>query len=382
MIAAAALALALARQGEAPEPPRLPLRFGGRIHADYSLAGPASATSAIGAARGEAVEDGGEIRRARLRADWVFDEAWRFRADFDLARGDTVPREAALAWRPADGAEWKAGFAKPPFGFEKLMSSNDFDLAGDSLYSQAVPPHRGMGLFYSSWDERLTLAGAAYLLADARARAERGSWGATARAAWRPWRGSGGDLLHLAAAWTWEDPDEAHLSFGADPAHHVLGEFLDSGPFTSGGFARCGLEAACVQGPWFGLLEAGAALPDDGVGGTGVASAWAATVGAFLTGERRAYDQSKACWGGTAPLSPFDPADPGAGSGAWELAARAERLDLGELTGGGPGEMRVWSAGVVWHWTPHLRWLLTASRVELDGFDALGVASLRMSFDF
>jgi phosphate-selective porin len=375
------LLLAIAQEQPVGPPGELPLRFGGRFQADWAAAGGA-ALDAIGAARGEAVDSGGgEVRRARLRADWNLAAAWYFRADFDFARGDARPREVALSWTPERGEEWKLGFAKAPFGFERMMSSNDFDLVEESAVEQAIPPGRRMGLFGSAWTPEWTAAGAAYQVADSRARVERGSRGAGARAAWRPWRESGGCLVHLAAAAAWEDPDGA-TSFAANPEQHLLGGFLDSGKLPTGAYGRAGVEAAAAAGPAFALLEAFAARPDDPAGGNAAVAGWTASAGAFLTGERRAYDDAKACWGRTRPLAEFDPADPAAGAGAWEIVARASRLDLGAAAGAGPAELTVWSLGAVWHWTPHRRWLLTVSRIELDGFDAVHAATLRFAVDW
>lgn len=360
----------------------LPILISGRLHADWTAAG-GSALDAVGAARGEEVDAGGEIRRARLRADWRLAAAWNFRADFDFARGDTRPREVALLWIPEPGAEWKLGFAKAPFGFERLMSSNDFDLAGESAVEQAVPPGRRTGLFHSSWTSDWTASGAAYMVSDSRARVERGSWGAAARGVWRPWRSAdGGSLLHLGGAAAWEDPD-GETSFSADPEHHQLGDFLDTGGIPTGAFGRYALEAAAIHGPAFGLLELFLAQPDDAAGGSATVSGWTCSLGALLTGEQRAYDDAKACWGRTQPLSPFDPADARSGPGAWETVLRASRLDLGGVAGAGePETLEIYSLGLVWHWSAHLRWQLTVSQIDLDGFDSVHAATLRFAFDW
>lgn len=378
---AAALALA-ACQEPAGEPARkLPLRFGGRLHADWTAAGGAD-LGAIGAARGEPVEDGGEVRRARLRADWTLAPGWRFRADYDFARGDTRPREVALLWSPARGEEWKAGFVKLSSGFENRMSSNDLDLVEEPLAEQALLLGRRTGLFHARWTPEWTAGGGAYLLADSRARVDRGTWGAQGRAAWRPWRDQDGGLLHLGVAASWEDPDGA-ASFAATPGHHVLGEFLDSGKIPTDPFARFGLELAGAEGPFFGLAEWSVALPDHPAGGTAALQGWTLSLGGFLTGERRSYDDARASWGGTTPLAPFDPADPGAGPGAWELVARAQRLGLDGVAGPGAADaLDAYSAGFVWHWTANLRWMCTLSRIELDGFDAIHAVTIRMSVDF
>ena len=361
---------------------KLPIRIGGRLHADYTWVGGSGAED-LGTSRGEDLESGGEIRRARLRADWTLAAAWRFRADFDFARGDTRPREVALFWTPADGTEWKLGFAKVPFGFERMLSSNDFDLVGESVPEQAIPPGRRTGLFHSSWTSAWTAAGALYMVSDSRARVERGSWGAAARGVWRPWHDQDGDgLLHLAAEAAWEDPD-GRSSFATDPEHHFLGEFLDSGKLSTDAFGRYGLEAAGSYGPAFGLFELFLAQPDAASGGSADLSGWTLSLGSFLTGERRAYDEGKATWARTEPLATFDPADFSAGPGAWEAVMRLSELDLGDTAGAGnPNDILVSSLGLVWHWTSHQRWLLTVSRIELDGFDEIYAATLRFAFDW
>ncbi len=364
----------------AQEPVESPpwLTIGGRLHADYVIAGGHDLDD-IGPTSGSDAE----IRRARLRFDLRFAETLRGRLDFDFARGETRPREIALSWLPEAGSEWKAGFVKVPFGFERMMSSNDFDYAEESSAGQAIAPGRRTGLFHTSWTPDWTASGAAYMVSNSRAEVDRGTWGLATRGVWRPWRDDSEQrLVHLGASMSWEEPD-GETSFSSNPEQHLLDDFLDSGGLATNAFGRVGVEAAAVFGPVHGSAEWFGARPDDPDGGVALVQGWALSAGAFLTGESRSYDDAKASYARTEPLLPFDPGDSGSGPGAWELVARLGHLDLDSTAAfGDPAAMDVWSAGCVWHWTPHLRWLFTVSRIELDGFDAVHALTVRFSFDW
>ena len=370
-------------QDPAPAPPSPPsLRIGGRLQSDFGWLGgdgAAAAAASAGSERGGSAE----FRRARLRADLTLAERLQARVEFDFAAGRSQPRELALLYADAPGAAWKLGYAKLPFGFERQMSSNDFPLPEESLGEQAVPPGRGSALIRARWSDAWTVSGAVYQVTDADARAVDGGWGLAARGVWRPLHDAArGRWLHLGADLGWEDPSGA-TGFDALPEHHLPGAWLDTGAFASGGFLRAGLEAAAIAGPFHGLAQSFLAAPDRASGGGDAeVRGWSVLLGGTLTGESRGYLTDKACFGGVRPAADFSAGGAG-GAGAWEWAARFSRLDLDAAAApGAAAQIDVWSCGLTWHWTPHLRWMLAGSRAELADLEPAWIVTLRCGFDW
>lgn len=109
----------------------------------------------------------------------------------------------------------------------------------------------------------------------------------------------------------------------------------------------------------------------------------------FLTPDHHPADKIAGGLGRVKPVSPLRPLreDTGAGSGlgAWELAARYDRLDSGRNYPGW-GSMASWTAGVNWYWNANARMMFNYVYTQLDdrtsvngSMQALGI---RFAIDF
>jgi phosphate-selective porin OprO/OprP len=361
-------------------PPAGPkVEIGGRVMIDTAFVGGPGADE-VGAALGEELMDGAEVRRARLDVRSQLAPGLRGWLGLEFAGGKTRFREASLAWSRSEADEWKLGYFKQPFFLDQYGSSNDFVFLEAPLGEDTLTPGRNSGLLYSHWGQAHSLGASVYRkIPETTGISENEGYGATGRAVWRPFfEPDRGRLLHLAANLGWENPDD-QVSFSSRPEQHLLPVFLDTGPLDADSVLRYGVELAGTMGRWHGAAEwMGAGLEDEATGDPGL-SAWNVYGGCYLSGESRAYDRKKGTWSRLKPAQDYQPGHWDEGRGAWEAVGRISLLDMTET---GDGELEVQSLGLNWHWSEHVRVLLTLNRSLLDDYDAVYSAALRVGFDF
>lgn len=362
-----------------PPAPKPEVEIFGRVMIDSAFVGGPGADE-VGAALGEELMDGAEIRRARLDVRAQLAPDLRGWIGLEFTGGTARFREASLGWTASDSAEWKLGYFKQPFFLDLYGSSNDFVFLEAPLAEDALSPGRNGGVLYSNWSERHSLGASVYRkVPDTTGVSENEGYGGTSRAVWRPlFRPQDGLLLHLAGSVGWENPDDT-VRFTARPEQHLLPVFLDTGELLADSVLRYGLELAGTWGRWHASAEwMGADLAAEAAADSSF-TGWNVASGVFLTGEPRPYDRKKGVWSRVIPRQEYQPGGSGEGRGAWEAVARLSQLDFTET---GAGELEVQSVGLNWYWSEHVRVLLTLSRSLLDDFDAVHSAALRFGFDF
>lgn len=353
------------------------LEIFGRVMFDAAFVGGPVADE-VGAAVGEELMDGAEIRRARLDVRGQLAPDLRGWLGLEFAGGQTRFREASLGWARVPSEEWKLGYFKQPFFLDLYGSSNDFNFLEAPVAEDALAPGRQGGLLFSNWSERHSLGASIYRkVPETTGVSVNEGYGGASRAVWRPlFRPEKGRLLHLAGSLGWENPD-GPVRFAARPEQHLLPFFVDTGELQADSVLRYGLELAGTWGRWHTSAEwMGAELEGAAVEGATLRG-WNVAGGCFLTGEPRPYDRKKGVWSRVVPRQDYQPG--GGGRGAWEAVARLSALDLGEA---GAGEIEIQSLGLNWYWTEHVRVLLTLNRSLLDDYDAVHGAALRVGFDF
>ena len=111
-----------------------------------------------------------------------------------------------------------------------------------------------------------------------------------------------------------------------------------------------------------------------------------AQAGWFITGEQRPYSASKGTFGRVKPNNPFSLSN--GGTGAVELVARYENLDLNDASAGVlGGELDSTTLGVNWHLTNNARLMFNYIDVDTDenavvAHDDLTVYNVRAQWDF
>lgn len=354
---------------------RTRLRFGGRIQNDWAFYG---GDDGVEARVGE-LEDGSELRRARLYFQGELWELVEFKAQFDFAGSGNEARDVyvGLVGLPAIGGV-RVGHYKEPFSLEELTSSKYLQFLERALPVLAFAPVRNNGFMIGqgAGGERFTWNLGAFKEVDEPGESLGDEWNLTGRVTGLPLHRDGGrSLLHLGLAVSERSPEDDLVRFRARPESHLAPRLVDTGTFLADGVTLVGLEAALVEGPfsvqgeWMEADVDALAGPDPSFGG------YYLTVGWMLTGEHRAYSG-----GHFGRLSPRRPVHEG-GWGAWEIAARISHLDLADAGVDG-GELDDFTLGVNAWLTSNVRTLLDFVRADLDGVGEVEAVQLRFQVDF
>ena len=359
--------------------------FGGRIQADAS--GYSEDAEKVRDKDGEPVYiDGTEIRRFRLYLRGALTENWEYRLQYDFAGLDggsnNSPdlKDGYFRYTGFDNQSITVGNFKVFSGLEELTSSNNSTFAERALVN-ALDEGRRLAIGYANWSDRHSL-GLAYYGHEPN-NDKRGS-GITSRFVYRPLVGDD-RLLHLGINLSQQQPDTARQStprcttaegdavacdtfrVRARAGNHRdeqrivnTGHILDVD-----GYSKLGLELAYRNGRLALQSEfmqqsittgnlagerAGQAISDPTFDG------FYAEASYFLTHDTRPYSNSSATFGTVTPSNE---------SGAWQIAARIENLNLTDsgITG---GEVDAISLALNWYQTRNLRFTLNYVMAEAD----------------
>ncbi|HVS02903.1 MAG TPA: porin, partial [Thermoanaerobaculia bacterium] len=292
------------------------LKFGGRLMADYTFA---DADETLGA-----LEDGFELRRARLFFSGTVYERIEFKAQYDFAGGAAAAKDLYVGLL-FDPATLRFGHYKEYFSLEELTSSKYITFLERSLPVEAFAPSRNSGVgVHGATGETLNWGvGAFYDADDFGESVSEDDYNVTGRIGWRPiYQDDGDTLLHLGFGASLRERGGS-MRFRARPEAHLAPRFVDTGNFAGDGATVLGGEVAGVFGPfWFAseYMQAATDAPtvgDPTFGGYYVQAGW------FLTGESRAFDAAEGAFARNKPAANF-----GKGGGAWEIALRYSHLDL------------------------------------------------------
>jgi len=346
---------------------RFKLKFGGRIHADWSFADPDEATEA---AFGP-IRDGNEFRRARIYFSGVVYEKVEFKAEYDFAGGEAAFKDVYVGFLETPVGDIRVGHFKEPFSFEELTSSNDIVFVERSL-PNVFAPSRNTGLmFHDHMGDRLTWAAGIFREADDFGTTQdaegKSNW--TARVTGLPLYGEK-RLLHLGLSASRKDLGRDRFRFRQRPEAHLSPRLVDTGAFAADRVQLLDGEAVFVSGRFWAASEYTWARADASPLEDPTFSGAYQQVGVFLTGERRAYDTEHGVFGKQKPAR-----DLGRGPGAWEIALRHSTLDLndGALSG---GKLESWTLALNGYLNPVTRLMINYVDSEREDLPDVGARFL------
>jgi phosphate-selective porin OprO/OprP len=351
------------------------------------------------------LQDGIFFRRSRPSFDGTMWEVVEFNAELALEQTQNSIPNFDEVWvgvmnMPVIGAV-RVGHIKVPQGFEgdQVSSSKAMTFLERSAYTDAFYENFATGIWTgnSVFDQRMTWAGAAYFQDNNTVNPNTNSAdvfgdgvaGYTGRLTFLPlYENEGRCLLHLGVSGTWRNnarpgtnlADPRLARFRARPQlRDAIGDFgngvlpgnstrlVDTGTFPSSSTGVLGLELFYVLGPlslqaeyaWATAHSATFAGRD--IGERGFEGGYV-QLSYFLTGENRIYDRRLGREGTTYIASPytpfwFVPSEDGGwswGRGAWELAARWNRLNLNDAPFEG-GQLDGLEIGVNWYLNTNLK---------------------------
>lgn len=339
----------------------------GRIEADAAFYNNSSGNNPVD------LNDGTELRRARIGVDGKFATDWLYRLEADFAKasrasagGEVDVKDAYVAYTGIDKTRITVGQHKTPNSLEQLTSSTDLVFTERPLAVEAFN-HRntaggdfkaGVSVGYAGENYTLTtgLFGSNFTIDRAAGTAQDEGWGVHGRATFAPIQEKG-KVLHLGASGYWRDAGgqtvgggNVNFQSGPEVSNVDSTRFVSTGNILADTYTSAGAELGGVYGPFHAQAEYLVASVDQVAGSTLDFDGGYVQVGYVLTGESRNYKNG--LFSRVKPANPFSLENGGAG--AWEIAARFSAVDLndGALTGGDEDN---YAAALNWYVNDYLR---------------------------
>jgi phosphate-selective porin OprO/OprP len=302
------------------------LRIGGRFQVDALFGG----SNDFGKAKN--VEDGAELRRARIYLQGTVTDRYEFKFQYDFA--DTNKVKAADVWGevkkiPAVG-NFRVGQFYEPLSFEQNTSDFDADFM-DRGAMNSLSPARNIGAaLHNGWNNQLVAWIGVFVddgSGDPSIVQSNGDHAITSRVAGLPYHSEDdSSLIHVGVSGSYRTPTRNTVQYVARPDSHLAPVFIDTGVLNDvSSVELIDGEFAAQAGPIHGSAEYLAsrldadALNDPSFAGYNFAAGW------FMTGEHLAYNHVDGVFG--APNVGKSLGRDG-GFGAVELVARYSNLNL------------------------------------------------------
>jgi len=319
-----------------------------------------------------------ELRAARLGVEGSFLQGWDYRLEADFADSDVDVKDAYIQYdgEAIEPAWIRVGQFKTPNSLEELTSARFTTFMERAAITDAFALDRqiglGGGLSGESWGVDAGLFG--QNAADANddegyALAGRGHYAFSLDPAER---GEGGSqAIHVGASARYRNFDNdtfnSEVRYRQRPFFHFTGtRSVDTGTIAdSEGDVWAGAEFAWVDGPFSLQSEVANTFLQRKNGQDDANNLWGGYLSAsyFLTGEHRSYDPEDGAFGRVAVIEPLHEG----GLGAWEVAARADYIDLND-EGVKGGEQISYIAGLNWYANDYVRFMLDGAVTQV--FDA------------
>jgi len=343
-------------------------KFGGRIHYDGQFFDPDSDTKTAVETGTNRIEDGTELRRARLEFSGEVADKTEWALGIDFGSGTTNFRNVYAGIKDLPFGNVRAGQFKEPYGLEQITSSNSETFTERSLMNALVPAfNAGVMLFDDFASERATWAVGAFRTGADTGEVSRGDgeWAATARLTSLPlFSEDGRNYVHLGLDYSRRSPTNDSQTFSSKPEANLAPNYI-SATVPTETVDLLGVEAAWVHGPLSLTGEFTQANLDGDTGSPSDPSfsGYYLQAGYFLTGESRGYKKAQGCFDTLRPNS--NAFGEKGGLGAWEVAARISSLDLDD-DGIDGGELNDLTLGLNWYVNANTRLMLDYIVADLD----------------
>jgi phosphate-selective porin OprO/OprP len=345
---------------------RYKFKLGGRIHYDGQFFDPDDDTKNAVETGTNRIEDGTEIRRARLELSGEVGDRVEWALGMDFGSGTTNFRNAYAGVRDLPFGSFRAGQFKEPYGLEQVSSSNNEMFTERSLMNALVPAFNAGVMLYDDFaNERATWAVGAFRtgLDTGEVSKGDGEWAGTARVTGLPlYSEDGRDYVHVGLGYSRRSPTNDSQTISSKPEANLAPNYI-SATVPTETVDLLGLEAAWVRGP-FSITGEYTQASLDGDAGTTIDPDFAGyylQASYFLTGESRGYKKAQGIFD---TLKPNENAL-GGGLGAVEVAARISSLDLDD-DGTDGGELDDLTFGVNWYLNPNTRLMVDYILADLD----------------
>lgn len=349
----------------------------GRLYADAAWASDDDGTMDV---------DSTEFRTARLGIEG---KAWKnvkYKFEADFAGDDVTVKDAYMQYVGKSG-KWTFGQFKTPNSLDEQTSSRHTTFMERASFTDAFELARMLGIGYGAGGDNWTFNAGVFKGGNGGTVADEGQVFA-ARATY----GSDfdGGTWMVGSSVRFRDVGAGDmLRYRQRPHNHLTDRFVATSRIAEED-VFLGVEAAMQYGSFHAAAEwAGLTAKDGGAGGRD-ASMYGGYVeaGWFITGESKPLKLSKGAWDRPKVKSPLHEG----GMGAWQVAARFDRIDL---TGDGVygGEQDTVILGVNWYLNRHTRFMANYSHSSMekafdvsangaDGENSVNTLGLRFQVDW
>ena len=332
------------------------------------------------------------LRRARLGFKGKLGDDLSYKAEVDFAEEGVALRDMYVAYSGIDGAEIVLGNQKPKFGLQQNVSSNYLQVIERSGATNAFTRGHLLGGQVLTGGDNWSLAGGVF--GEDAGNDDTGNDEDTSIDV----RGSANllglvnedtkNVLHIGAGYSHRRPtDSSNTRFRVRTSGDGP-RAVDTGTIASVDRINIyGVELAGVYGPF---SISGEYLNADVTRDNGLVDAefdgYYAQAGWFVTGEQRPYSGKAGTFERVKPKSPFSLKN--GGTGALELVARYENLDLNDTSAGIlGGELKATTLGANWHLNNNVRLMANVIDVNTDqnavvADDDPTIYNLRAQWDF
>ncbi|NVJ98562.1 MAG: hypothetical protein HWE25_10445 [Alphaproteobacteria bacterium] len=324
--------------------------------------------------------DATEFRTARLGIEGKAWKNTKYKFEADFAGNEVEIKDAYMQYASEMG-KWTFGQFKTPNSLEEQTSSRHTTFMERASFTDAFGLARMMGIGYGHGGDNWTF-NAGVFRGDAGGSADDAGQVFAARLTYGGKFDNGSWLLG-ASARVRDNDGEDGLRYRQRPHNHLTDRFVATSRIAEKD-SMFGLEAALQYGSfhvaseWASLnaKEGGAGGRDANFYGGYVEAGW------FITGEKKPLKLDKGTWDRPKVKAPLHEG----GMGAWQIAAKFDRIDL---TGDGVygGEQDTVIVGVNWYLNRHTRFMANYSHSSIDkafdvaangadgenGVDALGL---------
>ena len=333
------------------------------------------------------LNDGTQLRRARLGIDGTIQKDWLYRIEIDVgaasrddsATGEIDVKDAYVQYKGLDESTTvTVGQHKTPNTLEQAISSSDTLFTELPLFVEAFTNRATAGGDYKAgvsvkyadvnWTATAGIFGENYSIngggnsgGTSTAVYKDEGWGPAARFTYAPINGVG-ETLHLGVSGYWRDTGgrTSGLRFRSGPEVSVDStRLVDTGNIAAKSYSFVGVELAGQYGPVYLQSEYGRTDVDRLAGSDVSFDGGYVAASYVLTGEGREYKDG--AFGRIKPKTPFSLST--GGWGAWEIAGRYSTLDLNADTITG-GKEDNYSFGLNWYPNNYLRFLVDYVRFD------------------
>ena len=322
------------------------------------------------------LNDGVELRRARIGLNGKIDENWDGRIEYDFSEEGVSANDVRLR-RSLPVGRIILGQTKVPMGLNQLTSSNSMTFIERSSVSNIIPDSRRMGISYHMSSNPFTFQSMLYSRALGDDQDGDAQVGGAARLVFNPYH-HGSSMLHLGLSAAFEDRgDQATLSLSDRPESRPAGvRLISTGDLEDvKSTQKFGVELAWQNGPFSAEAEYLQMDLDRRDSSDPTFSGYHVQASYVLTGESRSYGGGD--FGGITPAS---------SAGAWEVAARFSQMDL-EDSGVMGGEQENITLGLNYYANQNLRFMTNLIRADikdgpLNGDETANIALFRAMYYF